>query len=71
MKGNRFALSISSWFCVPEQGMKEFEMLCRASALFLKAPYMVRPYESFTARPEVAGQSFCITPKKHPIGLIS
>lgn len=39
VKGNRFALSISSWFCVPEQGMKEFEMLCRASAFLVPSRF--------------------------------
>ena len=33
----QFSLSISSWFCIPEQGMKEFEILSRASAFVVKA----------------------------------
>jgi len=27
-----FSLSMSVWFCVPEQGMREMEILCRSSA---------------------------------------
>lgn len=33
----RYALSISSWFCIPDQGMKDLEMLSRASAFLVKA----------------------------------
>jgi hypothetical protein len=33
----RFSLSFTSWFCVPDQGMKDFEVLCRASAFLLPA----------------------------------
>jgi hypothetical protein len=36
-KLQRFSLSFTSWFCVPDQGMKDFEVLCRASAFLLPA----------------------------------
>jgi len=35
--GRRFVLSISTWFCCPEQGMKDLEILNRASAFLIKA----------------------------------
>jgi hypothetical protein len=35
--GRRFVLSISTWFCCPEQGMKDLEILNRASAFLVKA----------------------------------
>ena len=31
----RVCLSISSWFCVPEEGMKDMDILCRSSAFVL------------------------------------
>jgi len=33
----RVALSFSSWFCIPDQGMNDFEILSRASAFIVKA----------------------------------
>ena len=33
----KLALSITSWMCVPEQGMRDFEVLCRASAFLIRA----------------------------------
>jgi hypothetical protein len=30
-------LSFSSWFCVPDQGMTELEVLCRATGFLVKA----------------------------------
>lgn len=35
--GRRLSLSFSSWFCVPEQGMKDFEILNRASAFLVRS----------------------------------
>jgi len=35
--GRRAVLSLSSWFCVPEQGMKDFEILNRASAFLVRS----------------------------------
>ena len=37
MTRRHFALSISTWFCAPEQGMKEFEILNRSSAFLVKS----------------------------------
>jgi hypothetical protein len=37
LRPQSFCLSFSSWFCVPDQGMKDFEILCRASAFLIKA----------------------------------
>jgi hypothetical protein len=31
----QFSLSFTSWFCLPDHGMKDFEVLCRASAFTL------------------------------------
>ena len=31
----RICLSLSSWFCVPEQGMQDMDILCRSSAFVL------------------------------------
>jgi hypothetical protein len=33
----KVCLSLSSWFCIPEQGMKEMEILCRGSAFLIAA----------------------------------
>lgn len=38
------ALSFSSWFSVPDQGMKDFEILCRASAFLLPVKSKVNVY---------------------------
>lgn len=45
MKRN-LAFSFSSWFCVPELGMKDFEILCRASCFIVPTitPKVKRPY---------------------------
>lgn len=32
----RLAVTVSSWFCLPEEGMKDVEILCRSSAFILK-----------------------------------
>jgi len=42
-KLRRVCLSISSWFCVPEQGMKDLEVLCRASAFMLPVNKFTNP----------------------------
>ena len=31
----RICLSVSSWFCIPEQGMKDMDILCRSSAFIV------------------------------------
>ena len=33
---NRFSLSLSTWFCIPEQGMKDLEILSRSSASVIR-----------------------------------
>ena len=35
----KLALSVSSWFCVPEQGMTDFEVLSRASAFLVESRF--------------------------------
>jgi hypothetical protein len=37
LKSKKLAMSITAWMCVPERGMKDFEVLCRASAFIVKA----------------------------------
>jgi hypothetical protein len=37
MLGSRkLAVSITTWFCVPEFGMKDMEVLCRGSAFLVR-----------------------------------
>ena len=57
----KFALSISAWFCVPEQGMKEFEILSRASAFLLK-----RKSPSFKSKMHVLTASHVVAPWRFP-----
>ena len=61
----RFALSLSSWFCVPEQGMKDMEILCRGSAFIVRSqtPSFLRKYHVLTASHVVAPWRF---PKYYP-----
>ena len=40
--GKRAAVSVSSWFCIPEQGMKDFEILSRASGFLVPAQAQYR-----------------------------
>lgn len=49
----RSALSFSSWFCLPEQGMKDFEILNRASAFLVRASG-----SGNRARSKVTGREF-------------
>jgi hypothetical protein len=48
MKRN-LAFSFSSWFCVPELGMKDFEILCRASCFIVPTitPKVKRPHSMY------------------------
>lgn len=55
------ALSISSWFCVPEHGMNDLEILCRASAFLVKA---INP--SFKHKFHVLTVSHAVAPWKWP-----
>lgn len=34
----KLSLSVSSWFCIPENGMKDMEILCRGSGVIIKSP---------------------------------
>lgn len=62
-------MSITSWFCIAEQGMKDFEVLCKASAFLVKAnPYIkdakLKPrYHLLTVSHVVAPWKF---PKLYP-----
>jgi len=64
-KSKRFALSLSSWFCVPEQGMRDMEILCRASAFLVRSkdPQFKHRYHVLTASHVVAPWRF---PKYYP-----
>ena len=57
----RAAWSMTSWFCIPEEGMKDLEVLCRASAFLVKAknPQFGRKYHVVTV-------SHCIAPWRFP-----
>ena len=33
---SRLSLSLSTWFCIPEQGMKDLEILSRSSASVIR-----------------------------------
>lgn len=57
----KLALSISSWFCIPEQGMKDFEILCRGSAFLIP----VRS-NKFTHKFHVVTSSHVVAPFKWP-----
>eukprot|EP00605_Chrysophyceae_sp_TOSAG23-4_P002161 GSChrysophyteH1.ASY1.ANO1.2389.1 assembled CDS len=52
VKPRKLALSVSSWFCIPEQGMTEFEVLSRASAFLIQS--FVPKYHVVTASHVVA-----------------
>lgn len=47
----RFALSLSSWFCLPDEGMKDFEILCRSSAFIIEASETQLEQASFNYPP--------------------
>lgn len=56
---SKVALSLSSWFCVPEQGMKDFEILNRASAFIV-------PAKSSTSKLHVLTASHAVAPWRWP-----
>jgi hypothetical protein len=37
MSNKKLAMSITTWMCVPEFGMKDLEVLCRGSAFLVPA----------------------------------
>ena len=57
----RAAWSMTSWFCIPDEGMKDLEVLCRASAFLVKAknPKFGRKYHVVTV-------SHCVAPWRWP-----
>ena len=57
----RFALSLSSWFCVPEQGMKDMEILCRGSAFLVRSQS-----SSFRHKYHVLTASHVVAPWRFP-----
>eukprot|EP01041_Mallomonas_annulata_P000350 gene350-628_t len=57
----RFVLSISSWFCLPEQGMKDFEILCRGSAFLIPSKSL-----TFPNRMHVVTASHVVAPWRWP-----
>lgn len=61
-KNRKLALSLSSWFCVPEQGMKDFEILCRASAFLVKS----KPAANFASKYHVLSVSHAVAPWRWP-----
>lgn len=66
MMGNskkRWALSISTYFCIPEQGMKDLEILCRASAFLVKSKNDKNRFHLLTASHAVAPWLY---PKYYP-----
>lgn len=61
MLPSRFALSFSSWFMIPGEGMKGFEILNRASACLVKARNPKFPYKV-----HVIASSHVVAPWKWP-----
>ncbi len=61
MLGSRFALSFSSWFLVPGEGMKGFEILNRASACLVRAKNPKFPYKV-----HILASSHVVAPWKWP-----
>lgn len=41
----KISVSISTWFRIPEQGMADHEILCRASAFFIRSKHTKYPYK--------------------------
>ena len=64
-RGKKVAVSISTWFRVPEEGMTEFEILCRASAFLVRSknPQYPAKFHLLTASHVVAPWRF---PKYYP-----
>ena len=64
-RGKKVAVSISTWFRVPEEGMTEFEILCRASAFLVRSknPKYPAKFHLLTASHVVAPWRF---PKYYP-----
>ena len=69
----KVSLSLSSWFCIPEQGMKDFEILCRASAFLIKSKnYQPTNQEekkqpqSFRSKYHVISASHVVAPWRYP-----
>jgi hypothetical protein len=61
----RITVSISTWFCIPEQGMKDMEILCRSSAFAVKSRSKDFPHKMhfITSSHNIAPWKY---PKKHP-----
>lgn len=64
-RGKKVAVSISTWFRVPEEGMTEYEILCRASAFLVRSknPQYPAKFHLLTASHVVAPWRF---PKYYP-----
>lgn len=61
-ESKRYALSLSIWFCIPDQGMKDFEILCRTSAFIVKS----RPNPRFQHRYHIVTSSHSVAPWRWP-----
>eukprot|EP01038_Epipyxis_sp_PR26KG_P003973 gene3973-5693_t len=67
-----FSMTVSSWFCLPDQGMKDLEILSRSSACIIKAqtaiPAMHVVYDKrFEVKKEVTTNSHHIVTVSHSI----
>ena len=61
----RITVSISTWFCIPEQGMKDMEILCRSSAFAVRSRSKNFPHKMhfLTSSHNIAPWKY---PKKYP-----
>ena len=61
----RITVSISTWFCIPEQGMKDMEILCRSSAFAVRSKSQNFPHKMhfLTSSHNIAPWKY---PKKYP-----
>lgn len=62
--GRRFSVSFTSWFCLPEQGMKDMEVLSRGSAFLI--PTLNRNGNDFKAKYHVCTAAHIVSPWLFP-----
>lgn len=62
--GRRFSVSFTSWFCIPEQGMKDMEVLSRGSAFLI--PTLNRNGNDFKTKYHVCTAAHIVSPWLFP-----
>lgn len=57
----RLGVSVSTWFCIKEQGMKDMEMLCKSSGFLIRSKS-----KKFPSRCHLLTASHAVAPWKYP-----